>query len=42
MSKDSVIRLANVLAPHVEKQDIKFSRVVPVLVSMACTLYKLT
>ena len=42
MSKDSVIRLPNVLAPYVEKQDTKFRRPVHVLVRVACTLYKLT
>lgn len=42
MTKPSVFALAGVLRPHVEKQDTKFRLAIPVLIRVACTLFKLT
>jgi hypothetical protein len=40
-TKDAMFRMASVLAPHCERQDTKFRRVVPIRVRVACALYKL-
>jgi hypothetical protein len=41
MTKSAVYALADLLRPHVQKQDTKYRMAVPVLVRVACTLFKL-
>ena len=42
MTKSAVYALANLLRPHVQKHDTKYRMVVPILVCVTCTLFKLT
>lgn len=42
MTKPCVLELAELLRPHVEKQNTKYRIAIPVLVRVACTLFKLT
>lgn len=42
MTKPCVFALAELLRPHVERQDTKYRIAIPVLVRVACTLFKLT
>jgi len=42
MSKRTVFSLAELLRPMVSKKDIKYSFAIPMLVLVACTLFKLT
>lgn len=42
MTKASVFALAGLLKPHVEKSDTNYRVAVPVLVRVACTLFKLS
>lgn len=41
MPKGVVLCFVAVLSPHVQKQDTRYRRVVPVVVRVCCTLYKL-
>lgn len=41
MSKTSVMALADLLKPHVQRQDTKYRLAIPVLIRVACTLFKL-
>ena len=40
-TKAAIFRMAAVLAPHCQRQDTKYRRVVPMRVHIACVLYKL-
>jgi hypothetical protein len=42
MTKPAVFALAGLLKPHVEKADTKYRLAVPVIVRVACTLFKLS
>jgi len=42
MTKSSIFSLANLLAPHVQKNNIKYRLAIPILIWIACTLFKLT
>jgi hypothetical protein len=42
MTKVVVFSLPDLLQPHVEKQDTKYRLAIPVLIRVACTLFKLT
>jgi hypothetical protein len=42
MTKPAVFALADLLRLHVQKQDTKYRLTVPVLIRLACTLFKLT
>ena len=42
MNKAAVFALAELLAPQVQKADTKFRVAIPVLIRVACTLFKLT
>lgn len=42
MTKRSVFNLAQVLAPAVKKKDTKYRATIPVIVRVACTLFKLS
>lgn len=42
MSKRAVVALAHLLRPHVERQNTKYRLAIPVLIRVACTLFKLT
>jgi len=42
MSKKRVFALADILKPHVKRQDTRYRIAVPVLIRVACTLFKLT
>jgi hypothetical protein len=42
MTKPAVFALADLLSPHVKKQDSKYKLAVPVIVRFCCTLFKLT
>ena len=42
MTKHAVFALADLLAPHVYKKDTKYRLAIPVLVRVACSLFKLT
>ena len=42
MIQQAVFSLANLLRPHVEKQDTKYRLAVPIIVCVCCTLFKLT
>jgi hypothetical protein len=42
MTKVAVFSLADLLRPHVEKQDTKYRLAILVLICVACTLFKLT
>ena len=42
MMKDVVFNLAELLRPHVEKQNTKYSLAILVLIQVVCTLFKLT
>ena len=42
MTKRSVFALSDLLAPHVRRKDTKYRVVIPVLIRIACTLFKLT
>ena len=41
MSKKSVMALADLLKPHVHRQDTRYRIAIPVLIRVACTLFKL-
>jgi hypothetical protein len=42
MNKPAMFALADLLKLHVQKQDTKYRLVVPVLIRIACTLFKLS
>lgn len=42
MSKRAVVALADLLRPHVERQNTKYRIAIPVLIRVACSLFKLT
>jgi hypothetical protein len=41
MSKRAVFMLAEILKPHVQKQDTRYRLAIPVIIMVACTLFKL-
>ena len=42
MTKDALFNLAELLRPHVEKQNTKYRLAIVVLIRVACMLFKLT
>ena len=42
MSKRSIMALADLLKPHVQRQDTRYQLAIPVLIRVACTLFKLS
>ena len=42
MTKGSIFAFADLLAPHVRRKDTKYRVAIPVLIRVACTLFKLT
>lgn len=42
MTKPTVFSLAELLTPHVQKKDTNYRLAIPVVIRMACTLFKLT
>jgi len=42
MTKSSVFALVDVLRPHVQKKDTKYRLAIPVVIRVACCLFKLT
>ena len=42
MSKPNLLNLSRMLVPHIQRQNMRFRKAVPLLVKVACALYKLT